>query len=62
MSRNSTKVVALPTASVPVGEAGVQPEAGDSFVSSPYVAQQTHEAAFQHQVNTCAGDKKRLNS
>jgi gas vesicle protein GvpN len=44
MSRNSTKVVALPTASVPVGEAGVQPEAGDSFVSSPYVAQVTKRA------------------
>jgi nitric oxide reductase NorQ protein len=44
MNRNTTKAVALSSVRVLVGEAGVQPEAGDSFVSSPYVEQVTQRA------------------
>lgn len=44
MSRNSTKEISLPTVRVPVVDDGVQPEASDSFVSSPYVQQVTQRA------------------
>ncbi len=44
MSRNSTKAVSLPTVRVPTVQDGVQPEASDSFVSSPYVEQVTKRA------------------
>ncbi|MEI8242246.1 MAG: gas vesicle protein GvpN [bacterium] len=44
MSRNSTKVESLPTVRVPTTADGVQPEAGDSFVSSAYVEQVTKRA------------------
>ncbi|MEI7946933.1 MAG: gas vesicle protein GvpN [bacterium] len=44
MSRNSAKEISLPTVRVPVVDDGVQPEASDSFVSSPYVQQVTQRA------------------
>ncbi len=44
MSRNTAKAEALPTVRVSVDEAGVQPEASDSFVSSPYVEQVVQRA------------------
>ena len=44
MSRNVTKMVAVPTVRVPVGKDSVQLDAGDSFVSSAYVEQVTHRA------------------
>lgn len=44
MNQNDTHTSALPTLQVPVGGDGVQPEASDSFVSSPYVEQVTRRA------------------
>ena len=44
MSKNAAKMISLPTVRVPVVDDGVQPEASDSFVSSPYVQQVTQRA------------------
>ncbi len=44
MSQNAAEAFALPTVRVPVGDDGVQPEASDSFISSPYVEQVTQRA------------------
>ena len=44
MSKNVLRAVSTSTVRVAVGEDSIQPEAGDTFVSSPYVDQVTQRA------------------
>jgi gas vesicle protein GvpN len=44
MNNNAVRIVSDSTIRVPVGEDSVQPEAGDTFVLSPYVEQVTQRA------------------
>ena len=44
MSSNATETVILPTVRLPAGEHGIQAEASESFISSPYIEQIAHRA------------------